>query len=48
MKDFQVVVIKEEKEENLAFPMMTREEELPAEIGTGEQLAIGTENIHRF
>ncbi|XP_040177153.1 zinc finger and SCAN domain-containing protein 20-like [Rana temporaria] len=33
MKDFQVVVIKEENEENLAFPM-TREEELPAEIGT--------------
>ncbi|CAI9560175.1 unnamed protein product, partial [Staurois parvus] len=34
MDNFQVVVIKEEKEENLAFPMMTREEEIPAEIGT--------------
>ncbi|XP_077322527.1 uncharacterized protein LOC143956225 [Lithobates pipiens] len=33
-KDFQVVLIKEEKEENLPFSMMMREEELPAEIGT--------------
>ncbi|PIO27743.1 hypothetical protein AB205_0120700 [Aquarana catesbeiana] len=34
MEGFQVVLIKEEKEENLAFSMMMREEELPAEIGT--------------